>query len=148
MLDTYRELLDMLAATPTQIKDAAAQAGAPPAGEWDAAQVLAHMAAAEQLWLERLNAMLRERDALLGAPSQAVADTQARLMGQSVAENLAAFNTLRGETISLMMGLSLTDWTKTATHHTRGELRIDELVEDMVDHDGEHLAQLQALAGT
>jgi uncharacterized damage-inducible protein DinB len=148
MLDTYRELLDMLAATPTQLKDAAQQAGDPPAGEWSAAQVLAHMAATEQFWLELLNAMLRERDALLGPPSQLVADTEARLMGQTVAENLAAYNALRGETISLMMGLSLTDWTKTATHHTRGELRIDELVENMVDHDSEHLAQLQALAGT
>lgn len=148
MLDTYRELLDLLAATPTQLKDAANQAGAPPAGEWSAAEVLAHMAATEQLWLELLNAMLRERDALLGPPSQLVTDTQARLMGQTVAENLAAYNALRGETISLMMGLSLTDWTKTATHHTSGEMRIDELVEIMVDHDSEHLAQLQALAGT
>ena len=148
MLDTYRELLDMLAATPTQLKDAANQAGAPPADEWDAAQVLAHLAASEQFWLERLNAMLRERDALLGPPGQAVNDTQTRLMAQNVAENLAAFNALRGETISMMMGLSLTDWTKTATHRTRGEMRIDELVEDMVDHDGEHLAQLHALAGT
>jgi uncharacterized damage-inducible protein DinB len=148
MLDTYRELLDMLAATPTQLKDAAQQAGEPPAGEWSAAQVLAHMTATEQLWLERLNAMLRQRDALLGPPSRDVTDTQARLMGQTVNENLAAYNALRGETISMMMGLSLTDWTKTATHHSRGEMRIDELVEDMVDHDSEHLAQLQALAGT
>jgi uncharacterized damage-inducible protein DinB len=148
MLDTYRELLDMLAVTPTQLKDAAQLAGAPPTGEWSAAEVLAHMAAAEQLWLERLNAMLRERDARLGPPRQQVTDLQARLMGQPVEENLAAYNALRGETISMMMGLSLTDWTKTATHHSRGEMRIDELVEDMVDHDSEHLAQLQALAGT
>jgi uncharacterized damage-inducible protein DinB len=148
MLDTYRELLDMLAATPTQLKDAAQQAGDPPADEWSAAQVLAHMAATEQYWLELLNAMLRERDALLGPPSQAVADTEARLMAQNVAENLAAYNTLRGETISLMMGLSLTDWTKTGTHQSSGELRIDQVVEYMVDHDSEHLAQLQSLAGT
>jgi uncharacterized damage-inducible protein DinB len=148
MLDTYRELLDLLAATPTQLKDAAQQAGEPPAGEWSAAQVLAHMAATEQYWLELLNAMLRERDALLGPPSQAVDDTQARLMAQNVDENLAAYNALRGETISLMMGLSLTDWTKAGTHRSSGELRIDQVVEYMVDHDSEHLAQLQALAGT
>jgi uncharacterized damage-inducible protein DinB len=148
MLDTYRELLDLLAATPTQLKDAAQQAGAPPAGEWSAAQVLAHMAATEQLWLDMLNAMLHERDALLGAAGQQIEETQARLMAQNVDENLAAYNALRGETISLMMGLSLTDWTKTATHDTLGEMRIDEVVENMVDHDSEHLAQLQALAGT
>jgi uncharacterized damage-inducible protein DinB len=148
MLDTYRELLDLLAATPTQLKDAAQQAGEPPAGEWSAAQVLAHMAATEQLWLEMLNAMLRERDALLGAAGQQIEETQARLMTQNVDENLAAYNALRGETISLMMGLSLTDWTKAATHDTLGEMRIDEVVENMVDHDSEHLAQLQALAGT
>jgi hypothetical protein len=106
------------------------------------------MASTEQYWLELLNAMLRVRDALLGPPSQAVADTEARLRAQNVAENLAAYNTLRGETISLMMGLSLTDWTKTGTHQSSGELRIDQVVEYMVDHDSEHLAQLQSLAGT
>jgi len=76
MLDTYRELLDLLAATPTQLKDAAAQAGAPPAGEGSAAQVLAHMAASEQLWLDMLNAMLRERDALLGSSGQHIEEMQ------------------------------------------------------------------------
>lgn len=145
MLDTYRELIDLLAATPTKLKDAAERAGEPPAGAWGAAQVLAHMAAAEQLWFDRLNAMLRQRDALIGPPDRKVADLQARLTDAGAAAGLEEFNRLRGETISTMMGLSLTDWSKTATHATRGTLSIEELVEDMVDHDGEHLAQLAAL---
>jgi uncharacterized damage-inducible protein DinB len=147
MLDAYRELVDLLAQTPSQLKGAAERAGAPPGEEWSAARVLAHMAAAEQLWLDRLNTMLRQRDALLAPAGEKIAALQARLMEQGVDENLAEFNRLRGETISLMMGLSLTDWEKTATHPTRGAMSIEQLVEGMVDHDGEHLAQLQALAG-
>lgn len=145
MLDSYRELIDLLVATPTQLKDAAEHAGAAPAGEWNAAQVLAHMASTEQLWFDRLNVMLRERDALIGPPSGKVVELQTRLMERNVDENLAEFNRLRGETISLMMGLSLTDWGKTATHATRGAMSIADLVEGMVDHDAEHLAQLQSL---
>jgi hypothetical protein len=147
MLDTYRELVDLLAQTPTKLKEAAAQAGAPPEGEWSAAQVAGHLAAAEKLWLERLNLILRQPNVLLKrAPSPAITAYGQERLGRTLDENLDAFNQLRGETISLMMGLSLNDWRKSGTHETRGEVMIEDVVESMVDHDAEHLEQLAALA--
>ena len=59
-------------------------------------------------------------------------------------DNLAAFNTLRGESVSLLMGLSLIDWDRSGTHTTRGTLSIADVVEDIVDHDAEHIGQLEA----
>lgn len=149
MLDTYRELLDLLVQTPTKLREAAERAdqtGAPPEGEWSAAQVLAHMAATEQFWLDRLNLLLRQTDPLLRAPSGEIGARQDALMGGTVADNLEAFNQVRGETISLLMGFSLRDWDRTGTHETRGEMSIADVVDAMVDHDAEHLEQLQALS--
>ena len=146
MLDSYRELLDIVVQGPTQLKAAAATAGEPPEGEWSAAQVLAHMAATEHLWLERLNQLLREKEPRIrpGGSGKA-AEVQERLMGGSVADNLDAFNTTRGEIVSLLMGLSLRDWERAGTHDTRGEITIADVAESIIDHDAEHIAQLQAL---
>jgi uncharacterized damage-inducible protein DinB len=147
VLDTYRELVDLLVATPNALKAAAAQAGDPPEGEWSAAQTLAHMAATEQLWLDRLNLIMHQRDPLIKAPGAAFVELQERLMAGDVESNLNEFNTRRGETISLMMGLSLNDWSRSGVHETRGVQTVEVIVEHIIDHDSEHLAQIQALAG-
>lgn len=146
MLDSYRELLDIVVQGPTQLKSAAETAGEPPTGEWSAAQVLAHMAATEHLWLERLNLLLREKEPRIrpGGSGKA-AQVQEQLMDGSVAGNLDAFNTTRGEIVSLLMGLSLRDWERSGTHDINGEISIADVVESIVDHDAEHIAQLQAL---
>jgi len=147
MLDTYRELVDLLVQTPTQLKEAAERAGPPPDGEWGAAQVLAHLASSEKFWLARLNTIMHQRNGLLHSrPSPEIRAYGEALMSGSVGANLEAFNQLRGETISLMMGLSLNDWARTGTHETRGEITVEAVVENMVDHDAEHLDQLKALA--
>ena len=146
MLDSYRELLDIVVQGPTQLKSAAETAGEPPEGEWSAAQVLAHMAAAEHLWLERLNLLLREKEPRIRpGGSGKTAEVQEQLMDGTVANNLDAFNTTRGEIVSLLMGLSLRDWERTGIHDTTGEISIADVVESIVDHDAEHIAQLEAL---
>ena len=66
-------------------------------------------------------------------------------MPGSLDDNLAAFNAIRGETVSLLMGLSLRDWEKTGTHETRGEISIADVAEGIIDHDAEHLQQIEAL---
>ncbi len=146
MLDSYRELLDIVVQGPTQLKSAAETAGEPPEGEWNAAQVVAHMAAAEHLWLERLNLLLREKEPRIRpGGSGKSAEIQEQLMGGSIDDNLDAFNTTRGEIVSLLMGLSLRDWERSGTHDIHGEISIADVVESIVDHDAEHMAQLQAL---
>jgi hypothetical protein len=146
MLDSYRELLDIVVQGPAQLKTAAESAGEPPEGEWSAAQVMAHMAGAEHLWLERLHRLLREPNPRIKpGPTEKSSQVQAQLMDGSLADNLDTFNTARGEIVSLLMGLSLRDWERTGTHDIRGEVTIADVVEAIVDHDAEHLAQLEAL---
>lgn len=147
MLDEYRELIDLLAQTPTRLKDAAASAGDPPAGEWSAAQVLGHLATAEYFFLERINLLLREDNPYLRSFAAAATERQEALMGNDAATNLAAFNELRGETVSTLMSLALNLWTRAGNHETQGTMSVEDVVEMMIDHDAEHIDQIEALAG-
>jgi uncharacterized damage-inducible protein DinB len=149
MLDSYRELLDMVVQGPARLRAAADAAGGPPDGEWSAAQVLAHMTAVEHLWLERVNLMMRETNAhIRPGPNAKISQVEEELMSGDVAGNLEAFNTVRGEMVSLLMGLSLRDWERTATHAIRGEISIADVVDQIIDHDNEHIQQIEQLANS
>ncbi len=148
MLDDYRELIDLLAQAPQQLQAAAGQAGKPAGDDWSAAQIGGHLAVSETLYLGWLNDLLHRADPLLRAPNAAHFDEQERLQQQPVSDSLAAFSTSRGDTISLLMGLSLRDWERTGIVEEVGsEVTLAELVESLVDHDADHLAQLRGLAG-
>lgn len=147
MLDSYRELMDELALTPTAVKEAAESAGEPPEGEWGAAQILAHMAAWEHYYFERLNALLQKGEQPLLKPiDEVMADYQEDLMSNTWQENLAIFNDSRGEIITLLMGMTITDWGRATEHMTRGEVTVEELIDDLVTHDAESVDRLRALA--
>ena len=149
MLESYRELLDLLTQTPTRLRETANAAGNPPEGEWTAAQVVGHMAASERMLLERLNQLMNQTDPLIkSGPSREVQEFGASLMDGTLDDNLTAFNTLRGEVVSLLMGLSLRDWERSGTHETRGALTIADVVESFIDHDAEHTSQLESLAAS
>lgn len=148
MLDDYRELIDLLAQAPKTLQAAVQQASDPAGGDWSAAQICGHLAASETLYLGWLNDLLQRADPLLRAPAAAHFTEQERLQQQPPAESLAAFSTSRGDTISLLMGLSLRDWERTGIQEEEGrEVTLAELVEELVDHDADHLAQLRRLAG-
>ena len=145
MLDEYRELIDFLAQTPTQLKDSAAAAANPPEGEWNAAQVIGHLAACEFYFVERLNRLLREESPHLRSISAKATERQQSMMDASVDENLQAFNELRGESVSMLMSLALNLWDRAGTYENAGKMSIEDVVELMIDHDAEHLAQIQGL---
>lgn len=147
MLDEYRELIDLLAETPTKLKESAAKAGDAPEGEWNAAQVIGHLAALEFYFLDSINRMLREKEPYLGSFGADATARQETMMGNDVATNLAAFNELRGETVSTLMSLALNLW-ENAAHYPSGMVTVEETVEMMIDHDADHIQQIQALETT
>jgi hypothetical protein len=146
MLDVYRELMDLLARAPTQLREAAAVAGDPPEGEWGADDVAAHMAAGEFYYLERLNILLNQDTPYLRSFVPAADARMEDFRGRSSEESIAEFGNLRGETVSLLMGMTLVDWRRTGMHQTLGEISIEDVIEEMIDHDADHIAQLRDLA--
>jgi len=147
MLDDYRELIDLLAHALPQLRDAAAAAGEPSGDEWSAAQICGHLAATEALYLGWLNDLMQRPDPLLRAPSAAYFAEQEQLQQQSAEDSLNNFANSRGDTISLLMGLSLRDWERPGIMEERGNaVTLSQVVEEVVDHDADHLAQLRGLA--
>jgi hypothetical protein len=148
MLDEYRELIDLLAQTPSRLKDEAAAAGDPPEGEWNAAQIIGHLASAEFYFVERLNILIQQKDPYLKSFAEAATERQQEMMDNDIATNLAAFNDLRGETVSMLMSLALNLWERAGTHQTEGRMSIEDVVEMMIVHDTEHIEQLQSLSAS
>lgn len=146
MLDVYRELMDLLARAPGQLRETAGAAGEPPAGEWGVDEIAAHMAAGEFYYLERLNLLLNQTNPYLRSFVPAADARMEELRAQGWEANVADYGNLRGETVSLLMGMTLVDWRRTGTHPTLGEVSIEDVVEEMIDHDAEHVAQLTELA--
>lgn len=146
MLEEYRELIDLLAQTPTRLKETAAAAGEPPEGEWNAAQIIGHLAATEYFFLERINLLLNQNEPLLRSFGDAATERQQTMMDNDVATNLNAFNELRGETVSTLMSLALNLWSRSGIHETAGKMAVEDVVETMIDHDADHIDQLESLA--
>jgi len=45
------------------------------------------------------------------------------------------------------MNLAPKDWGRKAIHETRDEITIEDIIEDLIQHDREHLDQIQHLLG-
>ncbi len=148
MLDEYRELIDLLAQTPALLKESAEAASDPPEGEWNAAQTVGHLAACEFYFVERLNRLLREDSPHLRAFGAKALERQESMMDAGLSDNLQAFNELRGESVSMLMSLALNLWDRSGTYESEGTMSVEDVVETMIDHDAEHLAQIQNLATT
>ena len=143
MLDSYRDDLDAITGTPVALRTQAEAAGAPPAGEWTAEQVVGHMAVVEQLWFDRLTALVRSSNPTLSAElSPAATALAARVDGADLQTCIDAFNQLRGEVVSLLMGLSLRDWERGGSHPELGEMTVADVVDNIANHDQDHIDQL------
>ena len=61
---------------------------------------------------------------------------------------LAEFVDQRGDTLVLLVNLALKDWDRTGMSDTLGEVSIEDIAGDLVDHDQKYLAQLNEALGT
>ena len=136
MLDNYRDLIDELLGTPTELRrliDGRAEPVSP-----EAVRLLVELRSRDQTILEQLQEMTRREDAYLRAPRPAGADD-----GVDVPSVLAEFDSARGELVSLLMNLTLRDWERSAIHETDGEVSLVELVEQHVDFEEDHVGRLR-----
>lgn len=126
MLDAYRDLIDELLATPTEIRTLlqAADTVSP-----TAVQRIAELRDRDEAILARVQRMTREHAPYLEA------DPTSRHEPQDAAAELAAMETARGDLVSLLINLSLKDWERTAMHPTRGEIVLADEVEAHVEFD-------------
>jgi hypothetical protein len=144
MLDNYQDLIDELLSAPKLLRQIIAAHGgdAPP----DVLTLIVQLTERDETVLARINEMRRATSphvkALPGLDELPAPDTD---LGLDAA--IAAFDTNRGELVSLLMNLTLKDWERTATHDKGGEVSIADEVESHVEFDEDVRAKIEATLG-
>jgi len=145
MIDTFGEILDDLSRTTTRIQEMSEQYGDPPQtlpdGEWGPARIVAHLTDVEKLYRGRMQLILTRETPYLKSANPAGETDDAP---HELRPELEAFAMERGETISLLMNLALKDWERTGIHDRFGEVSVEDIAEQLIEHDNEHLAQIEA----
>jgi hypothetical protein len=142
--------LDSLAATPETFAAALDALGSTPfaeppsPGEWSPAEILTHVRAADAVIAPRVLQVLTR-------PGVSLPDYDERKVGEVLArvalppdEAVAAFRRRRAELVALLKTLTADELELAGAHETRGPVTIDEICQGLVDHEREHLDQLDA----
>lgn len=118
----------------------------PPAGEWTARDVVAHLVAVERVvWQARLDTLGPGRSEPHWSwiePGPVDEPAAASLDGA-----LAVFGAERAATLARLAALDEAGWTRAGIHATYGRLDVAGLLHVAADHDDEHLAALENRAG-
>ena len=152
---TPDERLARLASTPDELagvigrRSPRALARRPAPEAWAPVEVLCHLRDIEELFGERVAAILSMPEPALpaaGPSDRWAAERQYRRHDPAAA--LAHFRRRRGESLETLVALSPSDWQRGGEHVSRGRLTIDLLVALMASHDDNHVEQLtRALEG-
>ncbi len=126
MLDAYRDLIDELLSTPTEIRGLIQHTSDPSP---EAVRLIAELRDHDLAVLARAQRMTREDAPYLAADQDLPHDAR------SATEILAEMEAARGDLVSLLINLSLKDWERTAIHPTRGELVLAQEIEEHVEFD-------------
>lgn len=149
--DRTAALLERLVGIPEQI--AAVVAGwdfqqlrtAPPGG-WSAAEILAHIRAADDILSPRLYAILaRDNPTLIELDERRWAEV-AGYADARFAPSLTTFRLRRQELVSTLGRIAPGDWGRIGTHERHGPITLQAAAEHLVAHEEEHCAQLRAMA--
>lgn len=138
MLDAYRDLIDELVSTPSEVQVLVRTAG----GDPDGVAAIRALQAREVALHDRMLLMLKRQGALL-PPLAAVGDDAA----EDAATALTGFETARGEVVSLLMNLTLKDWERSAIQDEGHEVTIADEVETHIEFQEEQIARLRGSAG-
>lgn len=114
----------------------------PSAEEWSIGQLVAHLAAAEQPFRERLNRILQEDKPWLPYFGPDVARPD---FIQSMPQVLARFRAERAALIEFLSARLPQDWERPATHETMGPTTFALQVQNLINHDTEHLGQMDEI---
>jgi hypothetical protein len=137
MLDAYRDLIDDLLNTPSEIRTLVEASGGSSTST-EVKRLIAEIRSRDRAILERVQAITREETPYLPT---------LRPVASAVDEDLPALlegmETARGDLVSLLINLSLKDWTRGAIDETEGEITLADEVEQHVEFDERQRRQLR-----
>jgi hypothetical protein len=149
-IDDRDELMDVLAAIPDQIREAAlaAQSAPVPEGEWPLPIVVCHLAHVEgEVWRARLRQMAAEANPRW-QNWEAAPGWDTAFAAYSLDQALELFAARRRETLAHLGALTPEAWNHTGLHARYGMLDVEGVCRRILLHDEEHLQQLKQRAET
>ncbi|HZR00522.1 MAG TPA: DinB family protein [Chloroflexota bacterium] len=112
--------------------------------DWSAAEILLHLRASDAILASRIPLVLaRPGIPLPGVDERAYGRVLERT-GPSVAEQVEAFEARRRELVAVLRALAPEEWETTGQHEELGAISVRGIVERIVEHEAEHLAQMEA----
>jgi hypothetical protein len=145
------DMLARMAATPTRIAAAcgarteAQLRAAPTENEWSAAEILAHLRAADDILAYRAYMMLVRDNPPLPVFDERRWAAVAGYAQLDPHESLRAFTLRRTELLAMLRAAAPDDWQRTGVHEQRGAVTILDMLRVLVEHEEEHCAQLEAI---
>ena len=137
MLDAYRDLIDDLLSTPSEIRELVGASGtsdAPP----ETKRLVAEIRNRDRAILARVQTITHEETPYL--PAMRVSETAD---DEDLPALLEEMEVARGDLVSLLINLSLKDWTRGAIDETDGEITIADEIERHVEFDERQRSHLR-----
>jgi DinB superfamily len=149
-------LISRLAATPDRVRELALRAPAPTAGarrgqpnaeepeagDWSAREVVLHLIAVEKAVWQRRLADLQLRDEPRWGWTEPGVWSGAG--DETFGSAAAVFTGCRAATVATIRSLDDSVWARHGVHATFGRLDLGALLQVAIDHDDEHLRQIEA----
>jgi hypothetical protein len=137
MLDAYRDLIDDLLSTPSEIRELVEASGASGTSP-ETRRLVAETRNRDRAILERVQAITREETPYL--PALRISESAD---DEDLSALLAEMEVARGDLVSLLINLSLKDWTRGAIDETGGEITLADEIERHVEFDERQRQQLR-----
>lgn len=117
----------------------------PKPDRWSISEVLAHLAALEQVYSDRALRMVAEDSPPLARYDLAGASASGEYARGSAGEHLAHFTRTRRSSLALLTGLPASAASRTGVHSELGTVTLAELLNEWANHDLGHLRQIAEL---
>jgi hypothetical protein len=117
----------------------------PAPDRWSISEVLAHLAALEQVYAERALRMVAEDSPALLKYDLAGATARGEYSRGSAGENLALFTRTRRSSLALLTGLPASAGMRTGAHSELGTVTLSHMLNEWANHDLGHLRQIAEL---
>ena len=135
---TVRDLLRLLRKVDEQQADIR-----PSPEQWCIKDVVAHLTYCEAKFQGRFERILAVQNPLepeFGPDPLSMHDLSIHLN-----QHIEAFALVRARTSSMLRPLSQAEWLRTCQHASLGQIKLRKMVEIMIGHDNEHLAQIVSI---
>jgi hypothetical protein len=112
---------------------------------WSAKEIVGHLRDACEIYHKRLYLMSTQTDPILEPYDPATLVRESKHNDRPLDELLREMEEFRAATVRLLTTLVNWNWARTGQHLEDGRMSIRQIVELMIDHEAEHLADLRAL---